>query len=108
MELYLTLLSTISSPHLQTIFLIFNVKRFVRKGELDAKVFAYDGWGAVEEVFLQLATKSRYNIDVVVFLSTMKRTSSVPKVPECETFMSRFKKVGRVEVMFLQKREGSY
>ena len=108
MELYLTLLSTISSPHLRTIFLIFNVKRFIRKGELDTKVFAYDGWGAVKEVFLQLATKSCYNIDVVVFLSTMKRTSSVPKVPECGTFMSLLKKVGRVEVMFLRKREGSY
>ena len=108
MEPHLALLSTISSPHLQTISLIFDIKRFARKGELDAKVFAYGGWGAVEEVFLQLATRSRYNIDVVVFLSTMKRTSSVPKVPKCGTFMSRFKKVGRVEVMFLRNREGSY
>ena len=40
MESDLALLLTISSPHLQMIFLALNVKRLVRKGELYTEIFS--------------------------------------------------------------------
>ena len=53
-------------------------------------------------MLLQLAARSRDVIKIVIRLLVMKfRSDSVPKMPECGTFMLRFKKMGKVEVRFL-------
>lgn len=97
-EPYINLLSTISSPHLRRITLALNVVRFARRSKFNPEVLACKEWGTADEVFVQLAAKSREVIEVIVLLKAMKPPSSVP---ECGRFLARFKEVGKVQVGFL-------
>lgn len=102
MEPHLTLLSTISSLRLRKITLTINVEPFFRGGVLDPMVLAHEGWGAVEDVFLQLAARNQDVINVAMRFLVIKRPGSnlVLKALDYERFMSRFKKVGKVEFRF--------
>ena len=103
MESDLALLLTISSPHLQMVFLALNVKRLVRKGELYAKIFSLTMNGELSKKCFYSSLPRVIIASMLSYFSAVKCTSSVSKMSECRTFMSRFQKVGRVEVRFMRK-----
>lgn len=97
MEWRLALLSTIFSPDLQRITLVFDIFYLLRRDKICVKLLASEGWGALEEILLQLAARSRGVIEVLIYLLTGNPSSTGP---ECGTLMSRFKEVGKVTVAF--------
>jgi hypothetical protein len=94
-----TLLSTISSPHLEQITLVLGDDpfTFIDKARPIRDPLSFEEWQALEDTLLGVSLRSGGALEVAIVFSVLGGARSAPG---CETFFPRFREVGAVRFEF--------
>lgn len=98
LDRYSTLISDISSPHLQKITLVLEKNQPSPIDiEMVMEMLLDEVWRTFEDALLGVSSRSRNVLEVVMALSSIDHAR---RTPDCATFLPRFREVGHVTFEF--------